>query len=196
VICRYPPCGRRGPELPLRGSPSSPRASIASTIFTGCSAVAASTRWLESCFSAVSQPSPPWTEKRRIQSSPSFRAPLGARAWPPRSPQLGHVRHVLFARVRVMGIGNTSPDLGRRWRPFIEGPAAIRVVTVVVLPRFWAKNSAGAIRFPEQLGHGSSWTRQARSSARQTQAAFRASGGCAAPSVRGAAATARLRRAA
>jgi hypothetical protein len=112
----------------------------------GRSAVAASTRWVEACFSAVSQPSPPWTEKRRIQSSPSFRAPLGARAWPPRSPQLGHVRHVLFARVRVMR--NTSPDLGRRWRPFIEGPAAIRVVTVVVLPRFWAKNSAGGHSVP------------------------------------------------
>jgi hypothetical protein len=48
--------------------------------------------------------------------------------------------------VRVMR--NTSPDLGRRWRPFIEGPAAIRVVTVVVLPRFWAKNSAGGHSVP------------------------------------------------
>jgi hypothetical protein len=146
VICRYPPCGRRGPATPPRQPRHllghlSPRRSS-----PGRAAVAASTRWVEACFSAVSQPSPPWTEKRRIQSSPSFRAPLGARAWPPRSPQLGPVRHVLFARMRVMR--NTSPDLGRRWRPFIEGPAAIRVVTVVVLPRFWAKNSAGGHSVP------------------------------------------------
>jgi hypothetical protein len=112
------PCETRhspsGTDLPLSAvrlmqprvtRPRQPRHSlgcIASTILTSCSAVAASTRWLKSCFSAVSQPSSPWTEKRRIHSSPS------------RGLELVHVCLEVRSRA-TSGLRNvTAADLLRR----------------------------------------------------------------------------------
>jgi hypothetical protein len=146
VICRYPPCGRRGPELPLRGSPV-----ISSGIYRLDDLHQLLGRGRLDTLARVlllgGQPTVPATDR---EAQDPVVADLPSSAWSScvaaSKPATGP-RASCAIRARARN-GNTSPDLGRRWRPFIEGPAAIRVVTVVVLPRFWAKNSAGGHSVP------------------------------------------------